>query len=364
MPVHSDPPPSVSTCSRRVDNTSDESASGDRCGRRSASLRRVPTHRPLRLGWLLHPRQRRSGRTPGRSVPHVAGGRPAVRCRAGARPRRSVEGPRRLGRFAVIDAGAGPGTLARSIIVARPACRAALEYVAVELSSEHQRAEHPADVESRPNLPQGPFDGVIVANESLDNLPFRLGVFDGAWREAFVIAHDDGTFGEVLSASFDPRPAVLPPSPAHGSRAPLHDGAVTWLADARARLRAGRLIAIDYFATLDRRVVRRPWREWLRTYRDHGPWQPLPRRSRRSGHHRGDRRRPASPAVGDELAGRVLAALGHRRSGCRRPTCLGGQRRRSRCSGDGDAQPSCGGRRAARSRRVGGFSVIEWSSAP
>ena len=175
----------------------------------------------------------------------------------------------RPARFTIVDAGAGPGTLARSIIAARPACATAMRYVAVEVS-DSQRAQHPADVESLQELPDGPLDGVI-ANELLDNLPFRLCVFDGAWREAFVVAHADGTFGEMLSAPFDPRPAVLPPAPAHGSRAPLHTEAVTWLADARSRLTAtGWLLAIDYAAASTASLVRRPWREWLRTYRDHG----------------------------------------------------------------------------------------------
>ena len=72
--------------------------------------------------------------------------------------------------FTVVDAGAGPGTLARSVHAARPACLAAMRYVAVELSAA-QRALHPEAVESRPDLPDGPFDGVVIANELLDNLP-------------------------------------------------------------------------------------------------------------------------------------------------------------------------------------------------
>ena len=94
----------------------------------------------------------------------------------------------RLGRpdpFTVIDAGAGPGTLARAVLAARPQCMTALRYVAVERSPA-QRDQHPDGVESRADLPPGPIDGVILANELLDNLPFRLAVFDGAWREAFV----------------------------------------------------------------------------------------------------------------------------------------------------------------------------------
>ena len=56
--------------------------------------------------------------------------------------------------FTVVDAGAGPGTLARAVLAARPACSAALHYVAVEVSEE-QRGLHPADVESSSPCPPG-----------------------------------------------------------------------------------------------------------------------------------------------------------------------------------------------------------------
>jgi SAM-dependent MidA family methyltransferase len=170
--------------------------------------------------------------------------------------------------FTVVDAGAGPGTLARTILAARPECLAATRYVAVELSAR-QRESHPPGVESRGDLPDGPFDGVIIANELLDDVPFRLCVFDGSWREAFVTATADGTFGEVLSAPFDPLPAALPLEPAHGSRAPLHDAAVGWIADARSRLRRGRLLVVDYARPTTAALAARPWRQWLRTYRGH-----------------------------------------------------------------------------------------------
>ncbi len=177
----------------------------------------------------------------------------------------------RLGRpdpFTVVDAGAGPGTLARSVLAAAPACAASLRYVAVEVSAA-QRERHPDGVTSLPDLPNEPFDGVVFANELLDNLPFRLAVYDGAWREAFVIARPDGTFAEVLSAPFDPLPEHLPRHAVHGSRAPIHTAAVAWFDRARSMVRSGSVVVADYTAASTAVLAVRPFREWLRTYRGH-----------------------------------------------------------------------------------------------
>jgi SAM-dependent MidA family methyltransferase len=176
----------------------------------------------------------------------------------------------RLGRpdpFTVVDAGAGPGTLARSVLAARPSCSDALSYVAVEVSAA-QRARHPADVASVAELPTAPIDGVVVANELLDNLPFRLAVHDGAWREAFVVA-DGAAFAEVLSAPFDPVPSVLPGRADHGARAPLQDAAGAWLDSARALVRRGSVVVLDYARQTTAELAALPWRSWLRTYRGH-----------------------------------------------------------------------------------------------
>jgi SAM-dependent MidA family methyltransferase len=175
----------------------------------------------------------------------------------------------RLGRpdpFTVVDAGAGPGTLARSVLLAAPACSDALHYVAVEVSGA-QRARHPDDVESVDELPTGPIDGVIVANELLDNLPFRLAVFDGAWREAYVDVARDGTFVEVLSSPFDPVPPPLPPTAGHGARAPLVERASQFVTDSRTTVRTGSVVAFDYGVARTGELALRPWRAWLRTYR-------------------------------------------------------------------------------------------------
>ncbi|MGI9051231.1 MAG: SAM-dependent methyltransferase [Ilumatobacteraceae bacterium] len=170
--------------------------------------------------------------------------------------------------FTVVDAGAGPGTLARAVLAATPACSAALRYIAVEVSAQ-QRTKHPAGVESRPDLPADPFDGVVVANELLDNLPFRLCVNDGGWREAYVASGDDGAFVEVLSAPFDPVPRQLPADAPHGARAPLVDAAGAWVAGARSIVRSGSVLVFDYARPTTAELARRPWREWLRTYRRH-----------------------------------------------------------------------------------------------
>lgn len=177
----------------------------------------------------------------------------------------------RLGRpdeFTFVDAGAGPGTLARSVFAARPACLPALRYVAVEISAA-QRERHPNGVVSVGEMPTGPFEGVVFANELLDNLPFRLAVFDGGWREAYVTTARDGSFAEVLSAPFDPVPPVLPARPEHGARAPLQDAAAAWLAAARALVTRGSVTVVDYARPLTAEMVLLPWRSWLRTYRGH-----------------------------------------------------------------------------------------------
>lgn len=150
--------------------------------------------------------------------------------------------------FTVVDAGAGPGTLARTVANAETRCTSALQWINVERSSAG-RAAHTVG-ESQADMPEGPITGVIVANELLDNLPLRL--FDP----------DGNEVGD------------LRPSP-ETRLTPRQDQAGAWLFHALSILDQGTVVVIDYMSTTEE-MAARPWPEWLRTYRGHergdDPW--------------------------------------------------------------------------------------------
>jgi SAM-dependent MidA family methyltransferase len=171
------------------------------------------------------------------------------------------------GSFDVVEVGAGPGTLARGIFDAQPQCLSAMKYVAVEIS-ESQRALHPDFVESLEVLPDRTIQGVILANELLDNLPFKLFVYDGEWMEAFVGLGDGGKFVEILR-QVDVIPDFLPKTAPLGSRAPIQTAASQWLMNMSQKLSRGRVLVFDYCSESTSEIAVTPWREWLRTYKDH-----------------------------------------------------------------------------------------------
>jgi SAM-dependent MidA family methyltransferase len=184
--------------------------------------------------------------------------------------------------FVVVEAGAGPGTLARSVLAAGAECGAALQLVLVE-RAEVQWATHPPGVTSRADLPGpgelGPGPAVVLANELLDNLPFGLVERTArGWSEVRVGRGPEGggpALVEVL-VPLDPDRArwcearVGPGAVAPGSRIPVQADAAHWLGTALGVAGAGgRVVVLDYAAD-SADLARRPWREWVRTYAGHG----------------------------------------------------------------------------------------------
>jgi SAM-dependent MidA family methyltransferase len=168
-------------------------------------------------------------------------------------------------KFSFVEVGAGPGTLARAIHAASPACWMHLDYIAVEVSAA-QRAMHPDFITSVEVVPNSIECGVIFANELLDNLPFELWVFDSGWRKAHVTTTGDG-FSEIVK-NVDV-PEFLPERAPHGSRIPVQRSAAQWLSSSLSRLKSGRVIVIDYCTATTTQIAGMQWREWLRTYAHH-----------------------------------------------------------------------------------------------
>ena len=167
--------------------------------------------------------------------------------------------------FTVIDFGAGPGTLARSINAGQPRCRDALQYVAIERSIA-QRAQHPEWVLSLPEVSESVIGdgvvGVIIANELLDNLPFTpfSRREDGLYRHDIAIGEQDAL--EVVSDDvLDAEDVAL--FDGDIERGVLQRSASAWLQRRLEDLATGCVWVIDY-ARLSSAEVE------VRTYAEHG----------------------------------------------------------------------------------------------
>jgi SAM-dependent MidA family methyltransferase len=202
--------------------------------------------------------------------------------------------------WVVVEAGAGSGALAAAVLAASPVCAPALRYVAVEVSPALRTAAasrlpledlaqvlgpRPArapDDESgpppgmgplvavAPDLPAGPFAGVVLANELLDNLAFDL--YAAAWDEVRVGMGDAGFVEVVVPADEGVASHLsrLAPAAAAGARVPWQAAAAEWLRAALRLLDRGRVLVIDYARPTAVLAVAGTG-EWLRTYRRGGP---------------------------------------------------------------------------------------------
>jgi SAM-dependent MidA family methyltransferase len=169
----------------------------------------------------------------------------------------------------VIEAGAGRGSLAAAVRAAGFDGR----YVCVERSPALRlaAAERVPAVEVVPSLDDvgGPVEGVVLANELLDNLPFALlerGP-DG-WLEVAVGPGPAEVLAPAAPEDADLAERLAPDAPM-GGRLPVQRAAAAWLRSALGLLRRGRVVAVDY-ADTTASLARRPWLDWVRTYRAHG----------------------------------------------------------------------------------------------
>jgi len=232
----------------------------------------------------------------------------------GALVGRSLDGSwRRLGEpdpFVVVEAGAGRGRLAASVLRAAPECAPALRYLLVERSAElraRQReliALEPADEALGPftsgtdpedarepvagmgpiaaqleDMPAVSIVGVVLANELLDNLPTRIVERSGRqWNEVRVGVLDDEAgprFVEVVvpadSKLGTEADAV---AGAHeipdGARLPVPEALAGWVEQAATLVRRGDVVLVDYAAPVAD-LLERGQSGWLRTYRAHAP---------------------------------------------------------------------------------------------
>lgn len=207
--------------------------------------------------------------------------------------------------FVLVEVGAGPGTLARSIRLADPECARVLLHVLVERTPS-QRLLHEAhlpgwvgeqSVEELQALvvrslfgtgpvfvsaaePPSAFNGIVLANELLDNLPFdiirvRSGDDGREVVDALEVAIDEEGICEFVVRPLDRSEdtttrelAARIDSGGTGAWFPLQAQAIDWIADMRSRIGSGRLVVIDYASTTEKLAVR-PDFGWMRTFRGH-----------------------------------------------------------------------------------------------
>ena len=202
--------------------------------------------------------------------------------------------------FLVVEAGAGRGRLAADVIGSEPECAPALRYVMVERSpallavqrelltvEPFEDALGPVvrDDEDSPlpvtgmgpiataldDLPAVAVDGVVIANELVDNLPFRVVERRaGEWWEVRVGVDGAELVEQLVIASTElaAEADLVVADPPDGTRVPVPTALVDWLRRAAAVLRSGRLVVVDYTATAEE-LAERGETGWLRTYRGH-----------------------------------------------------------------------------------------------
>jgi SAM-dependent MidA family methyltransferase len=178
------------------------------------------------------------------------------------------------GPWHVIEAGAGTGELARTVLRRLGLWRRrGLMYHIVETSpvlrAEQQRNLPQFRVQWHEAMPAAlaACDGraLIFSNELIDAFPCRLFERrDGAWTEIGVRIEG----GRVVEVAIDrppPRSSAFDHALSEGQRVEVHTSAAEWIASWAAGVREARLLTIDYGDTMPSLYHRRP-RGTLRAY--------------------------------------------------------------------------------------------------
>lgn len=159
--------------------------------------------------------------------------------------------------FRLIEVGAGDGTLlidiARALRRARrtePLLRAAIVEGAGPRRDrlvERLGAEAGLSVDPYGSLAEvGPFEGIVLANELLDALPFRRLVGRGAgWRE-LVVAADGDRLGWAETELARPVPAPALPTAEEGTVLEIGEASEGWIRELADHLVRGSAVLLDY----------------------------------------------------------------------------------------------------------------------
>jgi SAM-dependent MidA family methyltransferase len=150
----------------------------------------------------------------------------------------------------VLETGAGDGTLARQIldgVALVPELAAAVRYVAVERSEGARKALGEAKVEVHGSLDEvEPFAGCVVANELLDNLPFRRLRGRGEGTAEVLVGRDGDLLIEVEEDAPDDLVELLPRPLQAGQEWPVSAAALAFVDDVARVLRRGYAFVFDY----------------------------------------------------------------------------------------------------------------------
>lgn len=174
------------------------------------------------------------------------------------------------GEFLVIDVGAGTGSLLRSLaetwrgqalgIELSPAAREALAIDGLGGLSSLDAATGTG------------IDGVVVANELIDNIPMAVVErTENGWVEHAVTHGTDG----LSFTTVPPRPEVDEWATRYAGAVPVGSlvevqlEAQRWVTDVLSRIDAGALVIIDYGGTSEELADRRSRGGTVRTYRAH-----------------------------------------------------------------------------------------------